>query len=86
MTPAMTCFQEMISSNNLLNFTQTTYTIYLITKRGHTLKIHTLKHPYRICTMHGRLGNEQIAFSARLQKPSLHVNIITRADLINKLK
>jgi len=31
-----------------VKFTQTTYTVYLSTKCGHTLKIPTLKSPYRL--------------------------------------
>lgn len=35
-------------------FTQTPYTVYFTTKCGHTLKIPTLKHPYRVCAKRGR--------------------------------
>ena len=67
-------------------FTQTTYTVYLTTKCGHTLKIPTLKSFYRVRAKCGGLGYEQIALSAQLLKPSFHVNIITKGDLITKLK
>ena len=39
-------------------FTQTPYTMYVITKCGHTLKIPTLKHPYRVRMMCGGQGYE----------------------------
>ena len=37
-------------------FTQTTYTVYLTTKCGHTLKIPTLKTPYRVRAKRGGLA------------------------------
>jgi len=49
-------------------FIQTTYTICLSTKYEHTLKIPTLKYPYKVRTKRGRLGYEQIAFSALLKQ------------------
>ena len=67
-------------------FTQITYTVYLTTKCRHTLKIPTLKSPYRVHAKHGGLGCEQISLPIHLQKPRFQVNIITKTDLINKLK
>jgi len=67
-------------------FIQTTYIVYLTTKGARTLKIPTLKYSYKVRAKCGGLKYEQIAFSAPQQKPSFHVNIITIANLINKLK
>ena len=72
----------MISLNNL----QTTYTVYLTTKCGRTLKIPTLKFPYIVRAKRGRLGYEQISLPVHIQKSCFQVNIITKTDLINKLK
>ena len=55
-------------------FTQTTYTVYLATKFGHTLKIRTLKSPYRVRVKRGGLGYEQIALPIHLNKSSFQVN------------
>jgi len=75
----------MTSLNNL-QFTQTAYIAYLTTKCGHTLKIYTLKYPYRVRAKRGGLEYEQIVISVQQQKPSFHVNIINIAYLSIKLK
>jgi len=67
-------------------FIQTTYTVYLTTKCRHTLKIPTLKSPYSVCAKRGGLGYEQISLRVHLQRSHFQVNIITKIDLINKLK
>ena len=46
-----------------VTFTQTPYTVYLTTKCGHTLKIPTLKHPYRVYVKRGGQGYEKLALS-----------------------
>ena len=63
-------------------FTQTPYTVYFTTKCGHTLKIPILKHPYRVRAKRGGPGYEQLALSIQHQKPTLHVNILKKEDLI----
>ena len=81
---------DILLGNNFLKqfakFTQISYMIYLTTKCGHTLKIPTLKHPYRVHAKRGGQGYEQIALSIQIQNPSFKVNIIKKEDLINKLK
>jgi len=67
-------------------FTQTTYTVYLTTKCGHTLKIPTLKSPYRVRAKRGGLGYEQLSLPVHLQKSHFRVHLITKTELINKLK
>jgi len=62
------------------------YTIYLIIKCGHTLKIPTLKSPYRVRAKRGGLGYERINLFVQLQKSRFNVNIITKAYLITRLK
>ena len=47
-------------------FAQTPYIIYLTTKCGHTLKIPTLKFPYRVRAKRGGYGYEQIALPIHL--------------------
>ena len=74
----MTFFWAMIPLNNLQNS--------LTTKCGHTLKIPTLKSPYRVREKRGGLGYEQISLPVHLQKSRFQLNIITKTDLINKLK
>ena len=61
---------DILLENNFLKqfakFTQTTYTVCLTTKCEHTLKIPTLKSPYRVRAKRGKLGYEQIALSLQL--------------------
>jgi len=81
---------DILLENNFLKqfakFSQTTYVVYLTTKCGHTIKIHNLKHPYRVHMKHCALGYEQIIFVAKLQTSSFTVHIIIKEDFINKLK
>lgn len=69
-----------------VKFTQTPYIDYFPTKCGHTLKIPTLKHPYRVRTKRGGQGCEHLVFSIQLQKPTFHIHILKKEDLITKLK
>lgn len=74
----------MISSNDLLNSLKLIYSVPY--RCGHTLKIPTLKQPYRVHAKHRRQGHEQVALSTPIQKPSFQVNIIMKEDVVNKLK
>ena len=67
-------------------FTQITYTVYLTTKCGHTLKIPTLKSTYRVRAKRGGLGYEHQSLPVHLQKSHFQVHIITKTELMNKLK
>ena len=60
--------------------------VYLTTKCGHTLKISTLKQPYRVRAKHSGHGYEQIALQIQTQKPIFTVHIINKDDLLAKLK
>ena len=54
---------DILLGNNFLKqfakFTQIPYTVYLTTKCGHTLKIPTLKQPYRVRVKRSGHGYEQ---------------------------
>ena len=67
-------------------FTQTPYTVYLTTKCGHTLKIPTLKQPYRVRAKCSGHGYEQISLQMQIQKPTFIVNTIKKEDLLTELK
>ena len=67
-------------------FTQTSYTVYLTTKYGHTLKIPTLKQPYRVRAKRSGHGYEQIALLIQTQKPIFTVHMIKKDDLLAKIK
>ena len=49
-------------------FTQTTYTVYLTTKCRHTLKMPTIKSPYRVRAKRGGLEYEQISLPVHMKK------------------
>ena len=66
----------------LAKLTQTPYTVYLTTKCGHTLKIPTLKQPYRVRAKHSGHGYEQITLQIQTQKPIFTVHIIKKDDLL----
>ena len=67
-------------------FTKTPYTVYLIIKCHHTLKIPTLKKPCRVCAKRSGHGYEQISLQTQIQKPTFTFNIIKKEDLLTKLK
>ena len=50
------------------------------------MKIPTLKHRYRVRAKRGGQGYEQLALLIQLQKPTFHINILKKEDLITKLK
>ena len=52
-----------------------------------SLRIPTLKHPYKVRAKCGGQGYEKTTLSTQqLQKPTFQINIIKKEDLINKLK